>query len=76
MPASCDMAAGSSGGAWLFDGEFVSGVTSYSYQGRPTQLFSPYFGAADRRLPAATAVSVPVTLAVLSGKRRQKEGER
>lgn len=44
MPASCDMAAGASGGAWLFDGEFVSGVTSYSYQGRPTQLFSPYFG--------------------------------
>lgn len=44
MPASCDMAAGSSGGAWLFDGEFVSGVTSYSYHGRPTQLFSPYFG--------------------------------
>lgn len=44
MPASCDMAAGSSGGGWLFDGEFVSGVTSYSYQGRPTQLFSPYFG--------------------------------
>jgi len=44
MPASCDMAAGSSGGAWLFNGEFVSGVTSYSYQGRPTQLFSPYFG--------------------------------
>jgi V8-like Glu-specific endopeptidase len=44
MPASCDMAAGSSGGAWLFDGEFASGVTSYSYEGRPTQLFSPYFG--------------------------------
>ena len=44
MPASCDMAAGSSGGAWLFDGQYVSGVTSYSYQGRPTQLFSPYFG--------------------------------
>jgi len=45
MPASCDMAAGSSGGGWLFDGEFISGVTSYSYQGRPTQLFSPYFGS-------------------------------
>ncbi len=44
MPASCDMAAGASGGAWLFDGEYVGGVTSYSYQGRPTQLFSPYFG--------------------------------
>ena len=55
MPASCDMAAGASGGAWLFDGEFVSGVTSYSYQGRPTQLFSPYFGGEVgnflRRLP-------------------------
>jgi V8-like Glu-specific endopeptidase len=44
MPASCDMAAGASGGAWLFDGQYVSGVTSYGYQGRPTQLFSPYFG--------------------------------
>jgi V8-like Glu-specific endopeptidase len=44
MPASCDMAAGASGGAWLFDGRYVSGVTSYGYQGRPTQLFSPYFG--------------------------------
>lgn len=44
MPASCDMAAGASGGAWIFDGQYVSGVTSYSYQGRPTQLFSPYFG--------------------------------
>ncbi|MGC1851937.1 MAG: trypsin-like serine protease [Solirubrobacterales bacterium] len=44
MPASCDMAAGASGGAWLFNGRYVSGVTSYSYQGRPTQLFSPYFG--------------------------------
>jgi len=55
MPASCDMAAGASGGAWLFDGEYVSGVTSYSYQGRPTQLFSPYFGpevgAFLRKLP-------------------------
>ena len=45
MVASCDMAAGSSGGAWLFGGEYVSGVTSYGYSGRPTQLFSPYFGA-------------------------------
>jgi V8-like Glu-specific endopeptidase len=44
MPASCDLAAGASGGAWLFGGEYVSGVTSYGYAGRPTQLFSPYFG--------------------------------
>lgn len=44
VPASCDMAAGASGGGWLFGGRYVSGVTSYSYRGRPTQLFSPYFG--------------------------------
>jgi V8-like Glu-specific endopeptidase len=44
VPASCNMAAGSSGGAWLLEGQYVDGVTSYSYQGRPTQLFSPYFG--------------------------------
>jgi hypothetical protein len=46
MPASCNLAAGASGGAWLFDGQYVSGVTSYGYAGRPTQLFSPYFGPA------------------------------
>lgn len=55
MPASCDMAAGASGGAWLYGGEYVVGVTSYAYQGRPTQLFSPYFGPEIgsflRRLP-------------------------
>jgi V8-like Glu-specific endopeptidase len=44
MPASCDMAAGSSGGAWLLGGQLVDGVTSYSYRGHPTQLFTPYFG--------------------------------
>ncbi|HEX8688657.1 MAG TPA: hypothetical protein VF729_00260, partial [Solirubrobacterales bacterium] len=55
MPASCDMAAGASGGAWLFEDEYVSGVTSYNYAGRPTRLHSPYFGPAIgaflRRLP-------------------------
>jgi len=45
MPVSCDMAAGSSGGAWIIDGQYVDGVTSYSYAGRPTQLFSSYFGS-------------------------------
>lgn len=44
LPASCDMAAGASGGAWLIDDQYVSGVTSYSYAGRPARLFSPYFG--------------------------------
>ncbi len=46
MPASCDMAAGASGGAWLLDGQYLNGVTSYSYAGRPTRLHSPYFGPA------------------------------
>lgn len=44
LPASCDMAAGASGGAWILAGEYVNGVTSYSYAGRPTRLHSPYFG--------------------------------
>jgi Trypsin len=55
LPASCDMAAGASGGGWILDGEYVNGVTSYSYVGRPTRLHSPYFGpqvaAFLRRLP-------------------------
>jgi hypothetical protein len=46
LPSSCDMAAGASGGGWLLDGEYVNGVTSYSYPGRPTRLHSPYFGPA------------------------------
>lgn len=45
MPASCDMAAGASGGAWIIDREFVNGVTSYGYQGHPGRLYSSYFGA-------------------------------
>jgi hypothetical protein len=44
IPGSCDMAAGASGGAWVVDGQYVNGVTSYSYLGRPTRLYSPYFG--------------------------------
>jgi V8-like Glu-specific endopeptidase len=44
LPTSCDMAAGASGGAWIIDGQLVNGVTSYSYLGRPSRLYSPYFG--------------------------------
>ncbi len=44
LPISCDMAAGSSGGAWIVDGQYIDGVTSYSYAGRPTRLYSSYFG--------------------------------
>jgi V8-like Glu-specific endopeptidase len=46
LPSSCDMAAGASGGGWLIDGEYLNGVTSYSYPGRPSRLHSPYFGPA------------------------------
>jgi V8-like Glu-specific endopeptidase len=46
MPGTCDMAAGSSGGAWILDGTYVNGVTSYGYANRPGRLYSPYFGSA------------------------------
>ncbi len=46
LPSRCDMAAGSSGGAWIADGQYINGVTSYSYEQSRTRLFSPYFGAA------------------------------
>jgi Trypsin-like peptidase domain len=46
VPARCDMAAGSSGGAWLVDeGQLIDGVTSYGYSGVPNRLYSPYFGS-------------------------------
>jgi V8-like Glu-specific endopeptidase len=55
LPSSCDMAAGASGGAWIIGGQYISGVTSYSYVGRPQRLYSPYFGPEVgnflRRLP-------------------------
>jgi V8-like Glu-specific endopeptidase len=46
MPASCDMAGGSSGGAWVVAGQYVAGVTSYGYTTNPEKLYSPYFGRA------------------------------
>lgn len=47
VPARCDMAGGSSGGAWLVDGgTLIDGVTSYGYPANPDRLYSPYFGPA------------------------------
>ncbi len=40
------MAGGSSGGAWIVDGHYVDGVTSYGYRRQHGRLYSPYFGAA------------------------------
>ena len=44
IPASCNMADGSSGGAWIADDQYVNGVTSYGYSGNFDRLYSPYFG--------------------------------
>jgi V8-like Glu-specific endopeptidase len=46
VPSRCNMAAGSSGGAWLTEGKYIDGVTSYGYAHNFTRLYSPYFGAA------------------------------
>lgn len=44
IPGACDMAGGSSGGAWIVGGEYVDGVTSYGYPGFGNKVYSPYFG--------------------------------
>jgi V8-like Glu-specific endopeptidase len=46
VPSSCDMAGGSSGGAWIVGGTFIDGVTSYGYTGYGNKVYSPYFGKA------------------------------
>jgi V8-like Glu-specific endopeptidase len=46
MSGSCDMAGGSSGGAWIVEGDYIDGVTSYGYTGAPDKLYSSYFGHA------------------------------
>jgi V8-like Glu-specific endopeptidase len=46
VPSSCDMAGGSSGGAWIVGGEYIDGVTSYGYTGFGNKVYSPYFGPA------------------------------
>ena len=52
VPSSCDMAGGSSGGAWIVGGEYIDGVTSYGYTGVGNKVYSPYFGAAVGRFLA------------------------
>jgi Trypsin len=46
VPSFCDMAAGSSGGAWIVSGTYIDGVTSYGYAGSGNKVYSPYFGRA------------------------------
>ena len=52
MPARCEFAEGASGGALIAPGGYVNGVTSYSYSGHPSRLYSPYFGPAIGRFLA------------------------
>ena len=52
MPGSCDMAGGSSGGAWIVEGQYIDGVTSYGYTGNPNRLYTSYFGSAIGRFLA------------------------
>jgi hypothetical protein len=44
VPSACDMAGGSSGGAWIVGGEYIDGITSYGYPGSGNKVYSPYFG--------------------------------
>ena len=53
MPGVCDMAGGSSGGAWIVEGKYVAGVTSYGYTGAVNRVYSPYFGDEVGRFLAA-----------------------
>jgi Trypsin len=46
VPTACDMAGGSSGGAWIVGGAYIDGVTSYGYAGSGNKVYSPYFGPA------------------------------
>jgi hypothetical protein len=46
LAANCNMASGSSGGAWLAEGgTLLDGVTSYHHVGNHVRHYSPYFGA-------------------------------
>ena len=51
VPSACDMAGGSSGGAWIVGGEYIDGVTSYGYTGLRQQGLLALLRAGDRQLP-------------------------
>lgn len=46
----CDMAAGSSGGGWVYGRGYLNSVIGYANRGRPGILYGPYFGSEIRRL--------------------------
>jgi len=50
MSIGCDMTAGSSGGGWIIDGQYLNSSVSYGYDNDPIDLYGPYFGQAARNL--------------------------
>lgn len=46
----CDMAAGSSGGGWVFGRGYLNSVIGYANRGRPGILYGPYFGTEIQNL--------------------------
>ena len=38
------MTAGSSGGGWIMQNEYLNSVNSYGYRGQPNRMYGPYFG--------------------------------
>lgn len=52
LGVGCEVSGGSSGGAWVIDGDTLNGVTSNSYGNDPTTVYGPYFGKAVARLYA------------------------
>jgi hypothetical protein len=46
----CDMAAGSSGGGWIYGRGYLNSVIGYANRGRPGILYGPYFGSEIRKL--------------------------
>lgn len=52
LAVQCNLSPGSSGGAWVIDGNRIDGVTSYGYNEDPGTDYGPYFGRGIARLYA------------------------
>jgi V8-like Glu-specific endopeptidase len=56
----CDMTAGSSGGGWVVEGQYLNSNVSHSYTNLPEVLFGPYFDdVAGKIYQTASAYNLP-----------------
>jgi V8-like Glu-specific endopeptidase len=56
----CDMTAGSSGGGWIVEGQYLNSNVSHSYTNLPDILFGPYFDdVAGQLYRTASAYELP-----------------